>query len=92
MHRDKGALFQWVQSPPGDRSRRKQPGQAWNGSSNITLEREFDAGLAPIELAPQEITRVFLNLFGDGLYAATRWHRVGTGPNFRPALRWRPAI
>ena len=49
-------------------------------------------GLAPIELAPREITRVFLNLFGDGLYAATRWHRVGTGPNFRPALRWRPTI
>jgi hypothetical protein len=29
VRRDKAALFQWVQGPPGDRSRRKQPGQAW---------------------------------------------------------------
>src|SRR5262249_48562260 len=29
VRRDKAALFQWVQCPPGDRSRRKQPGQAW---------------------------------------------------------------
>ena len=29
VRRDKAALFQWVQGPPGDRSSRKQPGQAW---------------------------------------------------------------
>jgi hypothetical protein len=29
VRRDKAALFQWVQSPPGDRSSRKQPEQAW---------------------------------------------------------------
>jgi len=29
VRRDKAALFQWVQCPPGDRSSRKQPGQAW---------------------------------------------------------------
>jgi hypothetical protein len=29
VRRDKAALFQWVQSPPGDRSSPKQPGQAW---------------------------------------------------------------
>ena len=29
VRRDKAAHFQWVQGPPGDRSRRKQPGQAW---------------------------------------------------------------
>src|SRR5438477_12494002 len=33
---------------------------------NITLERDFDSALQPIELAPQEMTRVFLNLFGNG--------------------------
>jgi len=26
VRRDKAALFQWVQGPPRDRSRRKQPG------------------------------------------------------------------
>jgi hypothetical protein len=31
MRRDKAALFQRVQAPPGDRSSRKQPEQAWRG-------------------------------------------------------------
>ncbi len=46
--------------------------RAQDQSFNITLERDFDRGLAPIELAPQEMTRVFLNLFGNGFYAATK--------------------
>jgi hypothetical protein len=29
VRRDKASLFQWVQGPLGDRSSRKQPGQAW---------------------------------------------------------------
>src|SRR5205823_9871532 len=44
--------------------------RAQDQSFNITLERAFDEALAPIVLAPQEITRVFLNLFGNGFYAA----------------------
>src|ERR1700746_876874 len=31
--RDKAALFQWVQAPPGDRSSRKQPEQTWRRRS-----------------------------------------------------------
>jgi PAS domain S-box-containing protein len=54
---------------------------------NITLERDFAQGIGPIELAPQEITRVLLNLLGNGFYAATKRQRVGAGPDFRPALR-----
>ena len=61
--------------------------RAQDQSFNITLERDFDRGLAPIELVPQEMTRVFLNLFGNGFYAATkrqpRRRRVG----FRPTLK-----
>jgi signal transduction histidine kinase len=60
--------------------------RAQDASFNITLEREFDQGLAPIDLAPQEITRVFLNLFGNGFYAAVRRQRDGAGPDFRPTL------
>jgi hypothetical protein len=40
-----------------------------------------------IELVPQDITRVFLNLFGDGFYAATKRQRDGAEPDFRPALK-----
>jgi len=29
VRREKAALFQWVQAPPGNRSSRKQPEQAW---------------------------------------------------------------
>ena len=44
------------------------------------------AGLAPIEVAPQDMTRVFLNLFNNGFYAATRRaHDSGNG-SFRPTL------
>ena len=61
--------------------------RAQDASFNITLEREFDRGLAPVELAPQEITRMLLNLFGNGFYAATTRQRDGAGPEFRPTLR-----
>jgi len=60
--------------------------RAQDARFNITLEREFDRGLAPIDLAPQEMTRVFLNLFGNGFYAASRRQRDGSGPDYRPTL------
>jgi signal transduction histidine kinase len=50
------------------------------------LKREFVQELAPIDLAPQEMTRVFLNLFGNGFYAAARRQCDGAGPDFRPTL------
>jgi len=61
--------------------------RAQDAGFNITLEREFDRGLAPIELAPQEMTRVLLNLFGNGFYAAAGRQRDGAGPDLRPTLR-----
>jgi two-component system NtrC family sensor kinase len=60
--------------------------RAQDANFNITLERDFDRGLAPIEVAPQEMTRVFLNLFGNGFYATIKRQRDGAGPEFRPTL------
>ena len=54
---------------------------------NITLERDFADAIAPIELVPQDITRVCLNLFGNGFYAATKRQRDGAAPDFRPTLK-----
>ena len=54
---------------------------------NITLERDFEPAIAPIEIVPQDITRVFLNLFANGFYAATKRQRDGVAPDFRPALK-----
>ena len=36
---------------------------------------------------PQDLTRVLLNLIGNGFYAATKRRRDGTEPDFRPALK-----
>jgi signal transduction histidine kinase len=54
---------------------------------NIALERELDRNIAPIELVPQDITRVMLNLFGNGFYAADKRRRESIGEAFRPVLK-----
>ena len=61
--------------------------RARDKSFNISLERDFDSKLRPIELVPQDITRVLLNLFGNGFYAANKRRQEGTDPGFRPSLR-----
>jgi signal transduction histidine kinase len=61
--------------------------RAQDASFNITLERDFDPAVTAIELAPQEITRVFLNLFGNGFYAATKRARGNGEAAYRPTLR-----
>ena len=53
---------------------------------NITLEREFDPSAGMIDLYPQEITRVFLNLISNGFYAATKRKEAGE-KGFEPTLR-----
>jgi signal transduction histidine kinase len=40
-----------------------------------------------MELVPQEITRVCLNLFGNGFYAASKRQKEGGDPNFKPTLK-----
>jgi two-component system, NtrC family, sensor kinase len=54
---------------------------------NITLEHDYAPALKPIELAPQEITRVFLNLFGNGFYAVHKRARENGEASFRPTLK-----
>jgi signal transduction histidine kinase len=53
---------------------------------NISLERDYAASLTPIEVAPQEMTRVFLNLFGNGFYAANKRAHANGDSSFRPVL------
>jgi signal transduction histidine kinase len=60
--------------------------RAQDQSFNITLERDYAEGLKAIELAPQEMTRVFLNLFGNGFYAANKRARDNGDGSFRPIL------
>jgi signal transduction histidine kinase len=52
---------------------------------NITLRRELDPQAGMIDLYPQEITRVFLNLISNGFYAATKRKEAGE-EDFEPTL------
>jgi signal transduction histidine kinase len=52
---------------------------------NITLQRHFDPGAGMIDLYPQEITRVFLNLISNGFYAAAKRKEAGD-ETFEPTL------
>jgi signal transduction histidine kinase len=61
--------------------------RAQDQSFDIILERDLDRSIAPIELVPQDISRVLLNLFGNGFYAANKRKRGGDRPDFRPALK-----
>jgi two-component system, NtrC family, sensor kinase len=61
--------------------------RAEKGEFNITLQRDFDADAGTIELFPQEITRAFLNLISNGVYAATKRKTEDKEPGFEPTLR-----
>jgi signal transduction histidine kinase len=58
--------------------------RAQDQNFNITMERDLDPKLAPIEVVPQDLTRVFLNLFGNGFYATAKKSR---GADDRPVLK-----
>jgi two-component system, NtrC family, sensor kinase len=52
----------------------------------ITLERSFDPTAGEVDLFPQEITRVLLNLISNGFYAATKRKAEANGGNYEPTL------
>jgi signal transduction histidine kinase len=53
---------------------------------NITLKRSFDPAAGEIDLFPQEITRVLLNLISNGFYAATKRKAEANGGGYEPTL------
>jgi GAF domain-containing protein/anti-sigma regulatory factor (Ser/Thr protein kinase) len=53
---------------------------------NITLERNFDPDAGTIEVFPQEITRVLLNLISNGFYAATKRKSESADVGFEPVV------
>jgi GAF domain-containing protein len=53
---------------------------------NITLKRTFDPNAGEIDVFPQEITRVILNLISNGFYAATKRKAQVDGDGYEPTL------
>jgi two-component system NtrC family sensor kinase len=52
---------------------------------NIRVERSFDPAAGIVDLFPQEITRVLLNLISNGVYAATK-RKVEMRDGYEPTL------
>jgi signal transduction histidine kinase len=53
---------------------------------NINLERALDPAAGEVDVFPQEITRVLLNLIMNGFYAATQRKAEANGGNYEPTL------
>ena len=52
---------------------------------NITLKKDLDPGVGMVEVYPQEISRMLVNLVNNGFYAAHK--RAEATPGFEPILR-----
>jgi two-component system NtrC family sensor kinase len=59
--------------------------RAENQQFKIKLERSFDPAAGQVDLFPQEITRVFLNLISNGFYAAMK-RKAEKRDGYEPAL------
>ena len=53
---------------------------------NITLERSLDPTAGEVDVLPQDITRVLLNLISNGFYAATKRRAETNGGDYEPTL------
>ena len=61
--------------------------RAQDQNFNITLEREYDRNIGEIAIIPQEVNRVFINLIGNGFYAAAKRQQESGDASFRPILK-----
>jgi signal transduction histidine kinase len=52
----------------------------------ITLQRSLDPTAGEVDVFPQDITRVLLNLISNGFYATTKRKAEGNGGDYEPTL------
>ncbi len=60
--------------------------RAQNKEFNITIEKDYDGTLEKINVVPQDISRVFLNIINNACYASYDKKKKGEN-NFSPILR-----
>ena len=60
--------------------------RAQDQNFNITIERAYGENIPPMQLVPQDMTRVFLNLFSNAFYATNKRQRETNSADFRPTL------
>jgi len=52
----------------------------------LTLQRSLDPAVGEVDVFPQDITRVLLNLISNGFYAATKRRAETIGGDYEPTL------
>jgi two-component system, NtrC family, sensor kinase len=53
---------------------------------NVALHRDLDPAVGELDLNPQELTRVMLNLFSNAIYAMRERRRRTADPGYQPVL------
>ena len=61
--------------------------RAQNKEFNITIEKDYDESLEKINVIPQDISRVFLNIINNACYAAYDRKKKSSEDNFSPILK-----
>jgi signal transduction histidine kinase len=61
--------------------------RAQNKEFNITIERDYDTTLEKINIVPQDISRVFLNIINNACYAAYDKKKKNGENDFSPMLK-----
>jgi len=60
--------------------------RAQDQSFNVTLERDYEENASPLEVIPQDLSRVLLNLFSNGFYATQKRGVESKDPAYVPTL------
>jgi signal transduction histidine kinase len=60
--------------------------RAQDPAFNITLESEYDSSIPPLQVVPQDLSRVILNIANNGCYAAHQ-RKLRGEDGYRPTLR-----
>ena len=61
--------------------------RAQNKEFNITIEKDYDRTLEKINVVPQDISRVFLNIINNSCYAAYEKKKKSSNINFSPTIK-----
>ncbi|ANC92059.1 PAS domain-containing sensor histidine kinase [Azospirillum humicireducens] len=64
-----------------------QASRTQDSSFNATLERDFDPTLGELDLVPQDISRVLVNLYTNSFYALRRRQLICGDPQYSPTLK-----
>ncbi len=59
--------------------------RAQDSSFNIKMETELDPSVGKLDVVPQDVSRVFLNIISNACYEANR-RKTTAGPGFSPTL------